>query len=111
MIDPARRVVEHDVDGSADLDGLKAVLGKHSDNCNLFLDDEGHCRAGLQRAIADRQRDIGHIAVGGGANCGLRQFPHGSFKLRLSLGDRGIDAADFGIHGELGALLRRLGDV
>src|SRR5882672_9324677 len=32
-------------------------------------------------------------------------------KLRLGLRDRGVDAADLGIHRELGALLRGLGRV
>jgi hypothetical protein len=60
--DPARRIVKDDVDGSADLDGLKAVFGKHSDNCNLVLDVEGHRRSGLQRTSLNFPK-MAHIAT------------------------------------------------
>ena len=110
-IDAARDVVEHDIDGGAFLHGLKAVLREHADQRDFVFDNERHRRARLQRPVADRQCDDGDIAVGGRAHRRLRQFPTGVFELRLNLRDRGVDAADLGIQRELGALLRRLGDV
>ena len=47
VIDAARDVVEDDIDGRTLLDGLKAILRKHSDNRNLVLDDELYRRARL----------------------------------------------------------------
>jgi hypothetical protein len=47
MIDASRGVIENDIDGRAGLDGLKTILREHSDERDLFLDNERHRRVQL----------------------------------------------------------------
>jgi hypothetical protein len=47
VIDAARVVVENDIDGSADLYCMEAILRKHSDDRNLILDNKRHNRTVL----------------------------------------------------------------
>ena len=45
MIDAAGSVIENDIDGRPLPDGLKTILRKQSNKCDLGLDDERRCGA------------------------------------------------------------------
>ena len=69
--------------GRAFLDGLKAILRKHSDQRDLVPDNERHRRVQLQRPIADGHCHERYVTVRRCANRGLRQVPVGVIELRL----------------------------